>query len=68
MNKEIVKDPILRKDFMTTKAIIQNYAKTKSREFVEGCITAMYDSCIVDWDIYEKILLEVIPELYRSKQ
>jgi hypothetical protein len=28
----------------------------------------MYDSCIVDWDIYEKILLEVIPELYRSKQ
>ena len=66
MNKEIVKDPIPRKDFMTAKAIIQNYAKTKSRDFVEGCITAMYDSCIVDWDIYEKILLEIIPGLYEG--
>jgi hypothetical protein len=68
MNKEIIKDPIPRKDFMTTKAIIQNYAKTKSRDFVEGCITAMYDSCMVDWDIYEKILLEIIPGLYEGKQ
>ena len=68
MNKEIIKDPIPRKDFMTTKAIIQNYAKTKSRDFVEGCITAMYDSCMVDWGIYEKILLEIIPGLYEGKQ
>ena len=62
----VAKNVASRKSLIQVKAMVKNYAKTKSRDFVEGCITAMYDSCIVDWDIYEKILLEVIPGLYEG--
>jgi hypothetical protein len=60
-------DPIKRRNLLEATSYVNNYHKEgKSKDFIDGVITTLYDHCIIDWDIYSKLTLETIPELFKK--